>query len=128
MPKNRTHIYKLSSATFAVTSAIMILFFHAERQIIICYRAAELMTQESVNHHYKYSILTQPAHVPFHVFEWPVPTLREKCCWIFLWAFFALKYLAGLGIFRSHRKIILYIMLSEKRFSVICACSLYKNS
>lgn len=105
-------------------------FFHAERQIIICSRAAELMTQESVHHHYKYSALTQPAHVPFHVLEWPVPAPREKRCWIFLWVFFALKYLAGLGIFLSHRKTILCIMPLEKPFSGICSvmCSLYKSS
>lgn len=46
-----------------------ILFFHAERQILICYRATELMTQDSVHHDYKYSALKQTAHVPFHVLE-----------------------------------------------------------
>jgi len=74
MPKTRTHfINEVSSATFTVTSIILelivILFFHVERQILICYRATELMTQELVHHDYKYSALKQTAHVPFHVLE-----------------------------------------------------------
>lgn len=52
---------------------MILFFFNAERQILICNRAVELMTQESLNHDYKYSALKKTAHVSFHVLEWPVP-------------------------------------------------------